>query len=578
MNQIQARTANVRGRQMPLTAEDLFKQGVRLHGEGDIESAEAAYRAALDIDPEHLNATYLLGLAASQTSRPALARDCLQQYVAQCPQDMQALSILAVACHDLCDYEQAEKLLVRAIAGGMDSSAVHFNLGKVRQMLGKLDAAVRDFDEAIRRDPAHIDAYISRALVLRSAEAWEDAAATLEHAILLAPYHAELHFHYGNVMHDLQDRRAAIDAYETALALKPTHIEAAVNCGNAYRELDDIEQALAHYTRALALAPEHPEARYNKSLALLADGQLSRGWRMYEARLDSELTRQKFMGHRPIRVAKEWDGLPIAGSLLVIAEQGLGDQIFFAGMLHDLQDKAGSITVCVDARLIPLLSRSYPQMRFVTPDALAADDHFEAQVYLGSLGRFLRPDTNALGNIRAAYLKADPQRAAELRSRIKRPGTISCGLTWRSGNPDQGLHKSLSLDQLAQALCLPTLDLVDLQYGPTDAERAEFYAQHGKSVMHLDEIDNFSDLDGLAALIDACDVVLSVSNTTAHLAAALGKPVIVMLPKSTGLFWYWHRDSDRSPWYPTAHLFRQSRHGDWHEVIDAVTLTLAGVV
>ncbi len=577
MNRTQARTANVRINPMPLTAEDLFKQGVGLHGEGDIDRAEAAYRAALDIDPDHLNATYLLGLLASQTGRPALARDCLQQYVTRRPQDMQALSILALTFHDLCDFEQAEALLVRAIAGGMDSSAAHFNLGKVRQMLGKLDAAVHDFDEAIRREPAHIDAYISRAIALRSAEAFEEAAATLEHAILLSPYHAELHFHYGNVMHDLQDRRAAIDAYETALVLKPAHIEAAVNCGNAYRELDDIERALAHYTRALALAPEHAEARYNKSLALLSDGQLSRGWNLYEARLDSALTRQKFMGHRLIRLAKEWDGQPIAGSLLVIAEQGLGDQIFFAGMLEDLQDKAGSITVCTDVRLLPLMSRSYPQIRFITPDALTTDAHFEAQVCLGSLGRFLRADGHGLGNIRAAYLKADPQRAAELRARIKRPGTLSCGISWRSTNQDQGPHKSLDLDQLAQALCLPTLDLVDLQYGPTDAERAAFYAQHGKPVMHLDDIDNFADLDGLAALMDACDVIVTVSNTTAHLAAALGKPVIVMLPKSTGLFWYWHRDSDRSVWYPTAHLFRQSQHGDWHEVIDAVTLTLAGV-
>ncbi len=575
--QIHARNAGSQPRHLPLSADALFKHGVRLHGEGDIKGAEAAYRSALDMDPDHVNATYLLGLVASQTQRPALARDCLQQYLRQQPSDMQALSILALAYFDLADFDHAEKLLVRAIAGGMDTSAVHFNLGKVRQANGDASAAVAAFDEAIRRDPGYIDAFIARAQALRAMESFDQAAATLEHAILLAPYLAELHFQYANVMHDLHDFDAAIDAYEAALALEPGHVEAAVNCGNTYRELDNLEAALARYTCALALNPDHPEARYNKALALLADGQLLRGWPLYESRRDSPQTQSKFLGHRPIRMAKEWDGQAIAGALLVVAEQGLGDQLFFAGMLGDLQDKAASITVCTDPRLVPLLARSFPQIRFIAPDALSDSDHFEAQVYLGSLGRFLRAEACPGNPDRAGYLKADADRTAELRARIKRPGTLACGISWRSVNQDQGSHKSLNLDQLAQVLCLPTLDIIDLQYGSTAAERDEFRATHGKLVRHLDDIDTYADLDGLAALIDACDLVVTISNTTAHLAAALGKPTIVMLPKSLGLFWYWHRDSDRSPWYPTAHLFRQTAHGDWDEVIDAVTLTLAGL-
>lgn len=560
-----------------MTANDLFKQGLSLHGEGDVDGAEAAYRSVLDIDPDHVNAGYLMGLVASQTARPALARDYLRHYLARQPKDMQALSILAIACHDLADYAEAEQLLMRAIAGGMDTCAVYFNLGKARQAKGDVNPALQAFDEAIRRDPGYIDAYLSKALVLRSADAFEQAASMLEHAILIAPFHAELHFHYGNVMNDLKDRAAAIDAYEAALVLKPAHLEAAVNCGNTYREMDDIEAALACYGRALALAPDHSEARYNKSLALLADGQFTRGWSLYEARLDSDQTQRKFLGHRPVHLAKAWDGQPITGSLLVIAEQGLGDQIFFAGLLPALQDKAGSITVCTDPRLIPLLARSFPQMAFIASGDLSTTQRFDAQVYMGSLGHLLQADVPSTIRTATAYLKADPERAAELRLQIKRPGSLACGLSWRSANPDHGNAKSLDLDRLAQALCLPTLDLIDLQYGTTDAERAEFLTQHGKLVRHLDSIDNYADLDALAALIDACDLVVTVSNTTAHLAAALGKPTIVMLPKAVGLFWYWHRDSDRSPWYPTAHLFRQSEHDQWEDVIDAVTLTLAGV-
>jgi ADP-heptose:LPS heptosyltransferase len=85
-------------------------------------------------------------------------------------------------------------------------------------------------------------------------------------------------------------------------------------------------------------------------------------------------------------------------------------------------------------------------------------------------------------------------------------------------------------------------------------------------------------LDGLAALIAACDIVVTVSNTTAHLAAALGKPALVMLPNNDSLLWYWHRDSHTTPWYPSVRLFRRSDTGRWEDVIDAVALTLAGII
>jgi ADP-heptose:LPS heptosyltransferase len=126
-------------------------------------------------------------------------------------------------------------------------------------------------------------------------------------------------------------------------------------------------------------------------------------------------------------------------------------------------------------------------------------------------------------------------------------------------------------------LQLSGFDFVNLQYGDTSEERDAFVQQHGVNIHNVDEIDNQNDLDGLAALIGACDIVVTVSNTTAHLAAALGKPVIVMLPNNDALFWYWHRDSHTTPWYPSARLFRRSDSGRWEDVIDAVALTLAGI-
>jgi ADP-heptose:LPS heptosyltransferase len=149
-----------------------------------------------------------------------------------------------------------------------------------------------------------------------------------------------------------------------------------------------------------------------------------------------------------------------------------------------------------------------------------------------------------------------------------------CGISWRSKNAEFGADKSITLEALQPILSCTGVDFVDLQYGDTDEERGNLQQTHGIRVHHLDEIDNKDDIDGLAALISACDIVITISNVTAHIAGALGKPTIVMLPNSPSLFWYWHGGRVDSPWYPTNTLVTQSRSNEWSGVIEAATKTM----
>ena len=556
---------------------DLFRQAVKLHQQGDVMAAETMYQSLLRTEPDNLQATYLMGLVGSQTQRPDLARQNIEKYLKTYPDDAQAISVLALAYYDLKDYPKARDLLQTSIEKRGHSPHLYYNLGKTYFQLKSFAEAVKAYDEAIRLQPGYVDALIGKAVSHRELKEFETAACTLEQAIILEPYRAESHFFYGNVMRDMEENQAAIDAFETALSIKPDYIDAAINCGTAFKEMDRMEEALGSYNRALMLDPFHPEANYNKALALLLDGQFNQGWELYEWRLRSSDVMNKYIRHETVNKAPEWDGQPLEGHLLVIAEQGLGDQIFYAGMLGDLTPHVRSVTVCIEPRLIPLLSRSYPAMNFITPDQLTQADGFDAQIYVGSLGRFYRNDEDGLTNVRTPYLQADAERTTQLRNKLKQEGRLICGLSWRSKNADYGEQKSLSLAMLSQALCLPGFDFIDLQYGDTRDERQTLEADTGIRLQKLDDIDNFKDIDDLAALINACDIVVTVSNTTAHLAAALGKPTLVLLPQTSALFWYWHRQSEHSPWYPSARLFRKDELGDWPTVIDALTLTLAGL-
>src|SRR3569623_1750247 len=201
---------------------------------------------------------------------------------------------------------------------------------------------------------------------------------------------------------------------------------------------------------------------------------------------------------------------------------------------------------------------SFPAVTFVPQGETLFDGPSGAQCALGDLGRYLRPDLPSFEPTARGYLKADEARAAARRSRLGAGGKRIIGLSWSSANREIGRSKSARLIDFAPVLQLPDCRFVDLQYGDTGRARAEVEAAIGVHIEHVGDIDNTYNSDGLAALMAACDAVVTVSNTNAHLAAAQGKPTFVLLSDATGLIWYWMKRGGATPFYATAHLFRRT--------------------
>lgn len=437
---------------------------------------------------------------------------------------------------------------------------------------GQFDDALQAADSAISLSPKDPNAHSYRGSALLELNRADDALRAYQQVAQLAPGAAIAHYNCGNALQRLGRWDEAAAALKRALALQPAYPDAHSVLGIVRKAQGDFAGALRHFEQAIAIKPDAADAHYNKALAYLSAGWLKEGWDAYEWRLRWIVTIRQGQSRAIDRVAPDWDGQPIDEPLLVLPEQGLGDQIFFAGMLGDLQQRAPRATVCVEPRLVPLLARSFPQLSFKAPadidEAQAkASGEYAAQVHLGSLGQYFRHDAATMQRVTTPYLQADPARVAALRSRLTQNGKLICGLSWNSKNASSGTEKSLSLDALSPLLSLPETSFVDLQYGDTGSERAELQASHGLTVQKLDDIDNRDDIDGLAALISACDIVVTISNTTAHLAAALGKPTIILLSSSPKLLWYWHQDRNDSPWYPSAVLLRQAQVNRWADVV-----------
>ena len=237
-------------------------------------------------------------------------------------------------------------------------------------------------------------------------------------------------------------------------------------------------------------------------------------------------------------------------------------------MVPELAGRAGSVLLQVEPRLVGLFARSFPAARVVGLDHTLHAEPVDAQVPFGSLGMYFRTGWDAFPRRERGYLQADAARTAQLRERLKQDDRAAVGLSWVSHNPRSGKSKSARLSDFASILGLANCRFVDLQYGDTRAERQTVERELGVQVERLEDVDNTNDIDGLAALIAACDVVVSVSNTTAHLAGALGTPTWTLVPHGHARFWYWFKEGDMSPWYPRVRVRRQANDQPWRDLVD----------
>jgi len=554
----------------PFYAEAHNNRGNALGGLKRFDEALESYDRALRIKPNYAEAHNNCGVALRDLGRLEEALESYDRALTISPGYAEAHNNRGVALGGLTRFEEALGSFDRALTINPGYVEAHNNRGVALRSQKRHEEALESYDRALTINPSYVEAHNNRGNVLRDLGRLDEALESFDRALTNNPGYVEAHNNRGVTLGCLKRFDEALESYDSALRIKPDYPEAHINRGNALGYLKRLDEAIESYDRALSITPDHAEAHWNLSLLRLLTGDFARGWEGYEWGWKNNAR-----GSKKIILAQEWEGADLRGSLLVLPEQGLGDQIFYAGMLNDLRSHAQSITVCVDDRLVRLYQRSFAEMNVVSANALRAENPFDAQVYMASLGRYFRQSISAFDNVKVPYLRACPERARKLQSQIRNERRPICGLSWVSKNRDIGLDKSIKLDDLAPILGLPQIDFVDLQYGDTSKEQAELYATRGLTLARVEEIDNFNDIDGLAALIDACDIVVTVSNTTAHLAAALGKPVLVMLPFSPGLLWYWHVDREDSVWYPGARLFRQDSIGDWGGVIQRVREELA---
>lgn len=535
-----------------------LKQGLRAHEAGDDPAAAEAALAALDLDEDDVAANHLMALSLDRLGHVSRALDF---------------------------YE-------RAWRRDPDDPSLFVSMGLAAWKLDMMEAAEKFFRWALQRDPANAEARVNLSGVLRDTARFEDAIEILREGIYAAPEDVRQWNALGTVLLHAGDPQTAQTFYDEVLRLDPNFARGWHNLSYALTTSGDAQGALHASQKALAANPGNTkdiyEMKHSQALSLLGLGRLDEGWRAYEIRLDKAHGPALFQFSQPR--LDPFDAAPLTGqTVLVVGEQGVGDEVLHFNALPDLQREVGAqgrLLIACEKRLVPLIARSFP------------DAHVQRHGSLEREGRQIRgamwvagdktpdvwtPSASLMGRYRpakdafpqsGAFLTPDAERVAAFRRQLEALGPEpKIGLCWKSKKMTATRQKYFSpFEQWRPILETPGVTFVSMQYGDVDDELALAQERHGVTIHQLDDLDLMNDLDGVAAAGAALDLTIGPMNASTNLAGAAGGLVWIIALKT-----HWPLlGGETVPFYTGSRAFPNDSIADWSDAITRVGAALNG--
>jgi tetratricopeptide (TPR) repeat protein len=500
--------------------------------------------------------------------------------------------VLAISREQLGDFKSSIQAYESTLALLPDHAEVANDLGRLAYRLGMFEVSEQLFRHYLAKHPESYEAANNIACNLRDQGRFEEAIDLLKHGIMANQDQPMLWNTMGTLVSQQGDPVGSAVFYNEALRLDPTLAFARYNRGNAKLVAGDVEGALADCNAAMSQvtkASERLMMQLARSTIRICLGDIGGGWDDYEARLDPQFAEvTHFLIDRP-----RWEpGADLAGkTLLVMGEQGLGDEVMFANLIPDVLaalGPAGKLIIAVEPRLTALFSRSFPQAQVLThltgkreghtlrgPAELPDMSGVDLWTPVASLLRQFRRSVSAFP-ARERYLTPDPGRIAHWRSALESaPAGLKVGLLWKSLKIDAARSRYFSPFEMWKPIfAVPGVSFVNLQYGDCAEELAYARSRFGIDIWTPPGIDLKQDLDDLAALTCALDLSIAPPNATSNIGAACGAATWLISPPAS-----WPRlGTERYPWYPQARVFVPNGFGQWPALMDGVAVALKDVV
>jgi len=563
-----------------------YQRGTALYYLRRHEQAYQEFKKVIDIQPDFAEAFIYLGLISKDLQKLDEAVVHLNRAVALKPNDssavnnralvLRALGQLDDALRDLShaivldpqnpsnfnnrgavwtehgDCERALADFDRAVALNPDYAEALFNRGVARRQLGRFEEAFADFNKHLSLIPDRAETQNELGLTLFDLNRHEEALAIFDKMICYHPDKAELFNNRGLVHAELGQFETALADYSKAIALQPEFAAAFSNRGSLRTELHQFDAALADFEHALSLDPDFAEAQWNKALHLLRFEDYENGWRLYESRWQRDkikytarqLTKPLWLGEENLH----------GKSILLHAEQGLGDTIQFCRFALQVADSGAHVHLDVQPPLRELLGQIRSVELVKTEDVETGSFDYHCPLMSLPLALNTTPDEIPFQD---GYLSCSPDEVKSWSERLSGITGLKIGIAW-SGNAkhENDRSRSMSLQTFLQGMPRDCT-LFSLQKDIPKRDRALF--ENTANLQHFG-----ADLKQTAALCKMMDVIVTVDTSIAHLAGALGQPVCLLLAYTPDFRWGLNRKD--SPWYSSVRLYRQTQDRSWAHV------------
>ena len=465
------------------------------------------------------------------------------------------------------DVVQSCSLYARVLSEDpQHAEALHFYGLLQDDTLGSLESLAW-VERSLRLSAGNAVFFTNKALALQKRHAIEDSIESLRCALAAQADYAQAFLALGHARKELKEYSEAVFAYEKALILQPDAYPAYEHLSFCYEYPSLLSRRLRVLQQAHVLAPDAPDVAYGLGLYRLLSGEFAEGWDFMQYRWQASHIKDDPNYSKPLKLAAPMFMPPMKNSRVFIwSEQGIGDEIMFYSLLPEFAAKFDvEVVAQADSRLLSIWQRSLPDMQFIERSQVPVPHLYQSQLPSGDLPRLLRRSMNDFESGGLPFIKPDPIRQQRLQAVVNAGGKPVIGVSWHSTN---GASRCVPLADLVELLDRLDVVLINLQYGDHSAEISNLETKIGHSIFLDTGIDCRNDIEGLAALVSCCDLVISIGNSTVHLAGALGVKTWALLPFFPG--WRWLHDGEKNLWYRSVRLLRQHQAGDWSVVLNTI--------
>jgi tetratricopeptide (TPR) repeat protein len=425
-----------------------------------------------------------------------------------------------------------------------------------------MELAISALKNVIKLEPDHAVAYNNLGNTYIGLNRFSEAIIAFENAITIKPDYVDALYNLSNALRLEGQLDQAMDICGKVLKMQPRHVETHNNHGKILQELGRPDEAIKAYSEAINIQPDYENAYFNMGRCYWLKKDFAKAFECMEWRwqVKKSCIGTQYESSKPVWAGEDFK------DVFVWREQGIGDEVMYSSMFPELSSKSGNLIIECDSRLISLYERSFSKkIKFVTDRNKVCETDYDAHISAGSLLKHLRGSIDDFRQISSGWLKADFGKTQGIRKKLKADSVDKIiGVSWLTkASYVKSKERNISLNVLAEYLLKIPGKYVSLQYGDTTEELSQVSRQTGVDIINFEEIDNFKDIDSLASLISACDLIVSIDNSTVHLAGALGIDTRVLLPEVADE--RWGLASTESYWYDSVTLYRQKTQGDWSD-------------